>query len=232
MRLGVFSDIHGNAEALSLVLGAMAAHSPDGYVFLGDLCGYYYEPLDAWRQMESLPNFMGVLGNHDRMFLDILAGNEKLRREYLRKYGRAMECLLEREHGALADWLRGLPEKIEDRSQRFVACHGSPQAPLDGYIYPDTEAPGACPPGWMLLTGHTHYRMHRVIDGAVLVNPGSVGQPRDGSMPSWCMVDTESMDVEFFCVPFVTDGLRRKVRAMGEANPYLEQVLLRQKGTY
>lgn len=229
MRLAVFSDIHGNADALSLALKAMALQSPDGYLFLGDLCGYYYEALDAWRQMISLPHFRAVLGNHDRMYLDILAGNEALRQMYLQSYGQSMEYLLGQEHVDFADWLRRLPQKIEDSSLRIIACHGSPQAPLEGYLYPDKDVTDVCPSGWMLLTGHTHYRMCRSVDGAMLVNPGSLGQPRDGGGASWCIVNTDSKDVEFFRVPFDPEMLCSKVRAMGETNPYLEQVLLRQK---
>ena len=231
MKLAIFSDIHGNAQALSLALTAMASHSPDAYFFLGDLCGYYYESIEAWRQLLDLPNLQSVLGNHDRIFLDIVSGNTEIQKEYSRKYGRAMESLLDQEHGGLVSWLQSLPEILVDKDLKLLVCHGSPASSLDEYIYPDTTMTPPPPSGWMLLMGHTHYRMQRVVNGANLINPGSIGQPRDGGKPSWCMVDTTTHEAVFFDVDFHVGELVRQVRARKETNPYLEQVLLRQEGT-
>lgn len=231
MRLAVFSDIHGNAEALSLALADMTSHAPDEYIFLGDLCGYYYEQLAAWHELMALDRFRAVLGNHDRIFLQILGGDEALRSSYRSRYGLSMDLLLEQDHGRLSEWLRGLPEAITDERLRLIACHGSPASPIDGYIYPDSAVGGVYPLGWTLLLGHTHYRMDRQSAGARLINPGSVGQPRDGGPPSWCLLDTESGCASFHTVRFDVSGLRAQVRARGETNPYLQQVLLRQRNS-
>ena len=118
---------------------------------------------------------------------------------------------------------------IEDNSAQIYLQHGSPENPLEGRIYPDT-----CPPvskkNAIYLMGHTHYRMiKKDKNGALWINPGSLGQPRDGKGFSYCRLDTESRNVIFRTVDIDIMNLVCQIRMNDPGNKYLEEILYRKK---
>ena len=229
MKICVFSDIHGNGPAFSVAYDMILSENADLNVFLGDLCGYYYDQLDILSLLLAIPNLISVLGNHDRIFLDIAAGNCRLRKRYQQKFGMSMDNLVKQTSGDLVAWLASLPEQHQDTERRFSCFHGSPQNPLEGYVYPDSkikvypESFGNC-----IFLGHTHYKMHRWINGTSIINPGSLGQPRDGKWPSYVLVNLCSGKVLFKEVSYNKDELKTKIRKAGEENKYLFHILDRE----
>ena len=170
MRLGVISDVHGNRVALEAVLDDMP--KVDRLVCAGDVVGYNPWPTDcvAAVRERSIPT---VMGNHDR----VVAGETPFRFNSMAAAGvdYAREQLAD---DALA-WLADLPPERTVANGRVKLVHGHPDDP-DRYTYPEEFAPRMLRGEDLLVTGHTHVQGHRTFDEGVVMNPGSVGQPRDG----------------------------------------------------
>ena len=187
MKIAVLSDIHSNCYALRAVLAEAVAGKPDGMIVLGDTFGYYPWAVETWRLINPFAPF-AVLGNHDQLVLDVATPQPEP--AYWRLAKRNELCLRTRAPEAL-EWLRSLSPYAEvmHGGHRIICCHGTPNDPLNGRYYPDTPADLARSPaaGEMLLMGHTHYPLVRVLEGGgLIINPGSVGQPRDGDLrASW-----------------------------------------------
>ncbi|MEF8757389.1 MAG: metallophosphoesterase family protein [Halobacteriales archaeon] len=179
MRVGVISDIHGNLPALETVLADM----PDVHALVcaGDVVGYNPWPaecLDRVRERE-VPT---VMGNHDREvargggfgFNSMATAGVEYAREVLDDDDR--------------EWLGSLPARRTVLDGRVGIAHGHPRHP-DRYTYPEEFSARLL--AWegddgtafdldVVVLGHTHVQGHRVFDSGVVMNPGSVGQPRDG----------------------------------------------------
>lgn len=188
-RVGLLSDVHGNAAGLRAALGAIG--EVDALFFLGDLVGYYFDVRECLDLLRDAGTTM-LLGNHDAYFLHHLGlphpATEGLAipspAEYRARYGPSLEIAaeaLDREAIAL---LQALPPRrdVVLEGHRLTLVHGSPFRPVDEYVYPDHGAFDrfAGLEADVVAMGHTHRPLlHR--EGAVqLVNPGSCGQPRDG----------------------------------------------------
>ena len=109
-------------------------------------------------------------------------------------------------------YIQHLPlyKELSISSHKILIVHGSPDDPLEGRLYPDTALPDHCPYS-MVLCGHTHYRMVRFHNGTWFINPGSLGQPRDGHGFSYCIIDcTETVNVKFHDVFIDTAFLKER----------------------
>src|SRR5215210_565911 len=191
MRIAVLSDSHANLAALDAVLGALG--TVDGVWHLGDVVGYGPEP-DAVVERLSAVGALGVRGNHDAA----ACGGPEI--DWFNPDARAaMEWTKESIAEPTRDWLGRLPERRIEGD--FTLVHGSPRDPTWEYV---TSVPIARANLEVLTTryglhGHTHVPIvYREDDGRVeavsqgpgsrvtldgkrsMINPGSVGQPRDG----------------------------------------------------
>lgn len=220
MRALVVSDIHSNAEALKAVLSRVRRKKFDTVFCLGDFVGYGAQPnqiLDSMRKLRGRKVF--IRGNHDRVAagLDEATGFN---------HAAGTAALWTRDHLSATNrhFLRELPvgPLLE---QDVMLCHGSPHDE-DEYVFnsyhaaqvlADYDAP-------FILFGHTHLPAvfsidegNRVRGYAVrgdasvrldrsmryLINPGSVGQPRDRNPDASCLIlDTNRYTVQFFRVPY------------------------------
>ena len=198
----------------------------DMNLFLGDLCGYYHDQIEIFDRLRTFPNLFAVLGNHDQIFLDIKKGNAELAAEYLSKYGRSMELLLERENCQMADWLRALPKMLRIPKLGCLVCHGSPDDPLNGYIYPDTDI--AFQKDFSadyIFMGHTHYLMNRRFASTRLINPGSLGQPRGGGDSTYATIDLKKKEIRFKAIEYDRNALIKRLDHVKDFTPYLRKVL-------
>lgn len=208
MRIGVISDIHANLVALDAVFDDMPA--VERVVHAGDVVGYNPWPaacVAALRE-RSIPS---VVGNHDRAAVGATtfrfnpaatAGIEHAREE-LGPDGR--------------EWLAGLPTELAVADGRVRVVHGHPDDP-DRYTYPEEFEPGMLGSADVLVTGHTHVQGARTFDEGVVVNPGSVGQPRDGDpRAAYAVVDidAEPPAVEERRVPYEIDRVVARIRDVG-----------------
>ncbi|WP_251341990.1 metallophosphoesterase family protein [Haloplanus halophilus] len=170
MRLGVISDIHGNRVALDAVLDDLP--TVDGLVCAGDVVGYNPWPADCVAAVRDrgIPT---VMGNHDRA----VARDTGFRFNAMAAAG--VEYARRRLDADALSWLSDLPDERRVVDGRVKLVHGHPDDP-DRYTYPEEFAASMLDDEDLLVTGHTHVQGHRVFDEGVVMNPGSVGQPRDG----------------------------------------------------
>jgi len=228
MKICVFSDIHGNGPAFFAALGDILSEKADVHVFLGDLCGYYYDQLSIYSRLRDIPDLVSLKGNHDELFLRIYGGDEDVRQDYRHRYGNSMERLLQADCREMADWLAGLPVSLAWDDLGTLFCHGSPGEPLAGYIYPDTPLEAlAEEAASTIVLGNTHYPMHRKIAGKAIVNPGSLGQPRHGGWSSYAVLDLAVGEVAFREVRYDLSPLYAQIDDFRENNSYLKRVLSR-----
>ena len=229
MRICVFSDIHGNGPAFRVAYDMIISEKADINIFLGDLCGYYFDQKEIFFMLQTIPNLIALKGNHDLIFLNIVTKkDEELRKAYLKRYGNSMENLLAQVTGELNQWLSGLPESYIHADSGLAFYHGSPWDPLDGYVYPDTplEKFSDYPFSFFLLA-HTHYPMVRTINDKLIVNPGSLGQPRHGGWPTYAVISYPSKKVIFREISYDKTDLIRQIDKLDGSNQYLRKVLFR-----
>jgi predicted phosphodiesterase len=178
MRVLVVSDIHGNLAALEAVLG----QDYDALVCLGDLVGYGPCPGPVLRLLRVRANLI-LQGNHDRALAEGVAPGC---RPAFERLAHAVFPLGQRQ--LTADeiaYLGALPRQATRTFDgvRYHFLHATPSDSLYRYLGPD-------PTQWArevtgieteaLIVGHTHIQFDLRVDGKRVVNPGSVGQPKDG----------------------------------------------------
>lgn len=227
MKICVFSDIHGNGPAFRAAYPMMMSENADINIFLGDLCGYYFDQKEIFGLLQSIPNLIALKGNHDQFLLNILKGDMAFRDFYREQYGTSMEQLLKDNTEELSQWLSTLPETYSFHDLDLDIYHGSPWNPLEGYVYPDSSIEQFLEfPASLFFLGHTHHRMVRTIEDKMIVNPGSLGQPRGKTGPSYAVIDCSSRQVTFREVHYDSQPLLRQIETMDCNNPNLTKHLL------
>ena len=228
MKICVFSDIHGNGPAFRVAYEMIMSEKADINIFLGDLCGYYFDQKEIFFMLQTITNLIALKGNHDLIFLRIMNNDEKLRQTYLKKYGNSMENLLGQDTRKLIQWFSDITEMYLCTNLGLAGYHGSPWDPLEGYVYPDTSLKKFLDyPFSVFILGHTHYPMVRTIDDKLVVNPGSLGQPRNGGWPTYAIIDFPDRDVKFREVFYDKNELIRQIDKLGRNSHYLKEGLLR-----
>ena len=202
MKVGVVSDIHGNRVALDAVLSAMPA--VDRLVCAGDVVGYnpmHGACVDAMRE-RSVPS---VMGNHDRAVVE----NSGFGFNSMAGAGveHARETLTDDQQA----WLAALPDERTVFDGRVKLVHGHPDDP-DRYTYPGAFGPELLGDEEVLVLGHTHVQAHERFEDGIVLNPGSVGQPRDGDpRAAFAVLDMESLSVTEHRVEYDIDRVRAAV---------------------
>lgn len=213
MEIAVISDVHGNLPALEAVKDEVESRNPEMVVCLGDVIGYNPWPAEC---VDVVRDWCDVVlqGNHDRDVADpsVYRQNEM-----------AYEGLLWAEE-ELSDeqfsWVQELPEKAElnlEDDGSYLIVHSHPEE-TDKYVRPrdfarmrpllDDEL--GC---WL---GHTHIQHKATIDGRLILNPGSVGQPRDDDKrAAFAIVDTETNEAELCRVSYDVDRVINRVEEVG-----------------
>ena len=214
MRVAVLSDIHSNLVALDAVIASVG--TVDAIWHLGDVVGYGPEPDGVVERLTGL-GAIGVAGNHD---LAAVGGDQI---EWFNPDARAaMEWTRNRISAATRRWLAALPAR--HRTTEFSLVHGSERDPVWEYItsMPVARASLAALQTRIGLHGHTHVPMawserdgrveaiaprpgstFALSGGRALLNPGSVGQPRDGDpTASFLVIDDEAGVCAWNRVPY------------------------------
>jgi len=178
MRTLIVSDVHGNWPALEAVL----AEPHDAIVCLGDLVGYGPEPAAVVRWARTSRG-VSILGNHDRSAAE---GTPPGCREEFRWVADAV-APLGRAQLAAEDlaYLAQLPRfaSLDFLGAGWACVHASPRDSLYRYVGPSAgewtlELTGTN--AQVLFVGHTHVQFDLMADRTRVINPGSVGQPKDG----------------------------------------------------
>ncbi len=221
--IAVISDIHSNSLALERVLEDIKKRNVDDIVCLGDVVGYYTHPNEC---IELVRNKVStcIAGNHDMGLIDTsVAFNFNSMAVEALNYEKSIITEENRK------WLESLPlSLVIGRFRKTIKLvHGSPDDPFKYLIiYEDEEGmkelenivkSTKCD---ILLVGHTHYPFkRRFMDGdqpKLFVNPGSVGQPRNGQPGAYyAIIDTEKMDAELIRLDYDYSPLQKEIRDLG-----------------
>lgn len=231
MKIAILADIHANIYALDAVLADCRDEVVEHTIVAGDLVGYYYWPQPVVQQLMRNPHVSCIRGNHEDILAETL-NDETAARRYRHKYGSGYAFCQKMLHEDEMQWLLGLPRSAEivfDRTH-FSVHHGSPTA-TDEYIYPDasSETLARCHVGrHFTILGHTHYSFIHHREGRILLNPGSVGQPRDfGGQASYALVDLSNQTVRIKRIPFDVTPIISMARAQDPELPYLHKIMTR-----
>ncbi len=228
MKVAVISDIHGNRHALEAVLEAIA-HSGAAEVWcLGDLVGYGADP-DACVELTRERSVLCLAGNHDlavtgELALDEFSPGASVAARWTRE-------VIDADNLAFLSGLRPAGER-----SGFGLYHASPRDPVWEYVLSvlladlclDSQAERVC------LVGHSHialsFERHEgepttgeargadeylgLESGEWLINPGSVGQPRDGdARAAWLMLDLQAATATFRRTDYDIAGAAAAIRA-------------------
>ena len=199
MKIAFISDIHANIEAFEAVLNFLETRKIDKIYVAGDLIGYYYYAADVISLCMSSQNIFCIRGNHDRNFLDAIS-NEPLMERLTSRYGSSYKRAKNELSILEIDWLRALPNKLTISVNDIIVtiAHGSVDNE-DTYIYPDASAEILAEQvlhSDITVLGHTHHPFIWSKNNKYLLNPGSVGQPRDqSSLASILVLDTSNRAV-------------------------------------
>ena len=99
---------------------------------------------------------------------------------------------------------------------------------MEGYVYEDSSLNNFLDySSSLFILGHTHYPMTRTINDKLIVNPGSLGQPRHGGWPTYALIEYPSKKVVFREVPYDKSALLLQIGEFDDNNRYLKEVILR-----
>ena len=241
MRLAIIADIHSNPEALKSVLARLQEEGVESVLNLGDLIGYNAGPNECLDLLKDYP-VKSLAGNHDLALL------EPQRAEFFNLIAhQALMWCREQLRPEYVEFLRNLPLTIEEGN--LLACHGTPTS-CDSYIAQHFQAKRVLSglrdtPRRICFFGHTHRRAlwYRDVRGKValyevspnkirlqpdwhyLINPGSVGQPRDRNPEAaYAIFDAEDFSIHFKSTPYDVRAAQVRILAAG-LPPFLAERL-------
>ena len=209
MTVALLSDVHANLVALEAVLAALPP--VEAIWIMGDTVGYGPDPADTLALLREHGAVI-VAGNHDRavatgrgleLFNPVARAAAVRHRSWLSAEDR--------------DLLAALPLTLEP-AEGYLICHGSPRDPLWEYVFDARIAVAAmrATPQARCCVGHTHVPARFVTgDGKAVINPGSVGQPRDGDpRAAYALLDLGTATVTFQRVAYDVAETQRRIRAL------------------
>lgn len=244
MRYLILSDIHANDEALSAVLHHVRRKRWDRTVVLGDVVGYGANPNQAVDRVRALRPLVAIRGNHDKVCSGVEDG-EMFNRVALQAAIWTRQKLTPRN----LRWLQSLPEGPAIVDGAFAIAHGTP-IDEDAYIFGEIEALNVFRQTTFPLCffGHSHFpvifglspdAIQTVLTNApsfrfrlepgvrYLVNPGSIGQPRDGNpLASFAMFDSDTRTVTVYRVPYAVERAQSKILDAGLPRPLADRLAL------
>lgn len=177
MRIGLVSDVHANLPALKVVLEGLTKEGCESFYCAGDVVGYNPWPNEVIAELRKR-DVHCIGGNHDRAAV-------QRDDEFMNPY--ASRAILWTADALTAEskaWLRALPQTLREAlpgGKVLAICHGAPDDP-DRYVLPGEvdESLLHMAEADVLVYGHTHLPVVRKFQRGLVVNPGGVGQPRDG----------------------------------------------------
>ena len=232
MKIGILGDIHGNKDALNAVLNAAEACNVGRLLITGDLVGYYPFAKDVLALLAAWDIDI-VRGNHEDMLQQSITDKAYLEK-ITAKYGTGLLSSINELSAQEIDYLINLPHPLllNIENKDIMLSHGSP-ININDYFYPDNDFI-TC--DWVtemhydiFICGHTHYPMKKIIGDKIVLNPGSVGQPRNkGSAAHWVLYNTSSQHFEFKTEDYDTGEVIAWAKDTNPHLPYLHRVFTRQ----
>lgn len=234
MRYLILSDMHANWDAFQTVLRHARRKRFEAVLVLGDLVGYGAAPNQVVEAVRDLRGAVHVVrGNHDKVVGEVDSGNQ---------FNPAALAAARWTTGRLTEanlrYVRELPEGPRQVTEHFAICHGSP-LDEDAYVFSDFDAHTifAGYPAPLTFFGHTHIpSLFALRDGSIelralrggrgkltlnrdvryLINPGSIGQPRDRDPRAAYMIyDSDRRTVRWYRLAYDVSKAQRRIRQAG-----------------
>ncbi len=232
MRYFIFSDVHANLEAFDAVLSAVAEEQADRMIFLGDVVGYGAQPNEAIDRLKQLKPDATVRGNHDKVIAGVEDGSSFQELAYTSAMWSRRQIRTDNR-----DYLQRMAQGPVTLERGIQISHGSPHDE-DFYIVSHWDARPILheSESWIVFYGHTHLPMiystesklsqyypeddevyyNLSADKQYLINPGSVGQPRDlNPKASFAILDTDESIICIKRVEYDIQATQRKIRQAG-----------------
>lgn len=232
MKVAILADIHGNIDALNAVISSAKSENVTNYIIAGDLVGYYYGATEVVETINNL-NHIAIRGNHEDLLSKWFA-EPSARPDIRRKYGSSF-------NGFSMDFFDNVLKLPKIRhfvldDKKTLLCHGTPWN-HDEYLYPDADEKKIeqlfAEQQDMLIFGHTHYPVVWENSSQIIVNPGSVGQPRDRKRGAcWALWDTKEHIVDLRREVYDMDNLIRLCEVNDPELRYLQDVLTRDSSVH
>lgn len=231
MKVGVFSDVHANWEALDACLKRLKKEGAQAYICCGDLIGYGPDPEKCVQKIKELPLLACVMGNHDAVFVEPELEN-------FFNYG--AKIALDQNKKQLGEdsvrYLTSLPAEV--KKNNFTVVHGTPADPIKEYFSSCAQFRANCKlwEGKVCFVGHTHLSFYmkgnekkcavyinknddvtvRLDDEMrYVINPGAVGKPRDNNpASSFGLWDTDTQTFRFLREPYDVKVTLEKMSAL------------------
>ena len=223
MIVAFISDIHGNYSALSAVFRDIKRLNIKKIYCLGDIVNYYYDP-DKCIDLLRKNNAICIKGNHEKILFETYKNRDKLKK-YLKLYGNSIKInhsKLKKKHLIFLKSLN-YQKKITINKKKILIAHGSPWK-NNFYFYPDTKKK------WVnkitkynydyIILGHTHISMEKKLSkNKKLLNPGSIGQPRDKKCgASWMILNTKNMNFKNINTKYDHKDLKKQIKRYDKDN--------------
>ena len=240
MRVAVISDIHGNLHALQAVLAALGEERPDAIWCLGDLVGYGPRPNECTSTVSRSASVC-LVGNHDLGVLGRLP---------LADFSHDAAAAARWSRDVLTDAARGYLErrKTSTRTPHAELFHASPRDPVWEYVLSAEAARAALrlTSAPVVLVGHSHVALAFTAEdsevagtlapggteidltsGRWLLNPGSVGQPRDGdARAAYALLDFDGGRATFKRVPYPVERTQEEILERGLPDALADRLAL------
>jgi len=244
MRYLIFSDLHGNLEAVQALKKFLHRRKIDHFICLGDLVGYGASPNEVIQEVRELSPLTVIRGNHDKAICD---------QESLGSFNPIAAAAIHWTRANLSEenhhYLSQLPQGPMTVNGTITICHGAP-FDEDYYIFGEFDAAEAF---LHLKTsinffGHTHFpyvysESDHLVQGnyltgdrkeirlkqgtSYLINPGSVGQPRDRNTRAACAIyDSEKKRVSFHRMAYDILNAQNKIREAGLPSALSERLTM------
>jgi diadenosine tetraphosphatase ApaH/serine/threonine PP2A family protein phosphatase len=244
MRYLILSDVHANLEALETVVAVTRDMRCARVLVLGDLVGYGADPNAVVERVRELEPFAVIRGNHDKVGAGLEPSDA---------FNAVARTAIRWTYEALSDdnrdWLADLPAGPVAIDDLLEICHGTPYDE-DAYVFDEADVLRAMQAASrrLCLFGHTHvqvgYRLaessltletaeasrplHVTIGtGHYLINPGSVGQPRDGDpRAGFAIYDAEAKIVEIHRVAYPVERTQARIREAGLPEALAQRLMI------
>jgi predicted phosphodiesterase len=224
MKVAVLSDIHANIEALRAVLAATRGRV-ERYLCLGDVVDYGANPNECIELLAEQPLLAVLRGNHDTAA--VTGDVSRFRTAHGRE---SLAWTAARLTPASKDFLLGSRGPLRDEGLGIAAFHGGPLDSEWQYLFPSTtpdvlEASLSGVDQPLVFVGHSHLAFQFQHGGRKVVNPGSVGQPRNGNPDAqYAIADTATGEVALCQAPYEIGKAAEKIAEAG-LDPFLARRL-------
>lgn len=227
MQIAIISDIHSNAIALGAVINEIKNRGIKQIFCCGDIIGYASMPNECIRELIK-NKVKCIYGSHEYALLH---------HETLSWFNyQAIKALLWHRENLKRfawEWLKKLEEKMVVRldGKKIMFVHGSPNNCFE-YVWPETS--NEIFSYWLnhygvnaLILGHTHLSFIKKLKNGLILNPGSVGQPRDfDARASFAIVNLKTMNAKIVRVNYDIDVIAEDIKAKGLPNIFADRLYI------